>query len=131
MVVVSDYPGSLTALWRAAGEAAQRSAHLCVVDVSSNREFEDAALSDTDSSEARWRTVALSILRNPNVTISRIDLTGPGDLFDYCSVEGASLLVVDMAYFKEASRPGAPLGSLGADSDIDCDLLVVHEGPLR
>lgn len=129
VVVVSDYPGSLGALWRAAGEAAQHSAHLHVVEVGSVPAFENAVRTHSDDVPDRWRTIALAILRNPNVSISHLDLTGSADLMGYCRSAQASLLVVDVGYFQAASQPGGPLASLGGDSDMRCDLLIVNEDP--
>lgn len=129
VVVVSDYPGSLTALWRAAGEAAQRSAQLRIVDVGSAPGFEDVVHDHAGDAPDRWQTIALTILRNPNVSISHLDLTGPEDLIGYCRSAGASLLVVDAEYFQVASLAGKQLASLGGESGVPCDLLIVNEDP--
>lgn len=129
VVVVSDHPGSLTALWRAAGEAAQRSAQLHVVDVGSGPGFEDVVHDQAGDAPDRWHSIAMTILRNPNVSISHLDLTGADDLIGYCRSAGASLLVVDADYFKDASQAGQQLAPLGGEPGVRCDLLIVNEDP--
>lgn len=128
VVVVSGAPTYTTALQRAASEAGMRSVplHVLVVDSSSVGEGEPRP-NGTD--DARHRAVGLSVLNNPNVTVSHIDLsdTADEDVSDYCSSHGASLLVVDHGYYAHASRPGEPLDDLRHETaDLAYDVLIVH-----
>lgn len=129
VVVISEHPGSMTALLRAAAEAAHRSAHLHVVDIGPAPGFEKSVIQAPEKVRDREHLSALTILKNPNVTIAHIDLTDRNDLVECCRSVGASLLVVDFEYFKDASGPGGALESLGDEHGVTCDLLIIQTSP--
>lgn len=65
----------------------------------------------------------MSILRNPNVTITRID----GSLVEYCKAVGASLLVADPDLFTAGSELARLLEFVPDGTDLVCDVLIVRE----
>ena len=93
------------------------SVRLHVVDATGCGRFV-ATLSDPSQGiEDRERAVALSIVGNPNVTITRVD----GSLADYCQAVGATLMVVDHELFESTPKP-----EMGRTKQ-SCDLLIVRE----
>lgn len=123
VVVVSESPGSVAALRRAAEEAAMSSVHLHVVDATASGRFLATISEPSQEIEDRDRAVALSILGNPNVTITRVE----GSLADYCQDVGATLLVVDHEFFESASEPKGFLEPVMGGTNQACDLLMVRE----
>lgn len=123
VVVVSESPGSVAALRRAAEEAAMFSVRLHVVDATAAGRFLATITGPSDEVEDRERAVALSILGNPNVTVTRVD----DSLADYCQGVGARLLVVDHELFKSASEPEGLLEPVMGGTKQACDLLMVRE----
>lgn len=123
VVVVSESPGSVAALRRAAEEAAMFSVRLHVVDATAAGRFLGTITEPSREVEDRERAVALSILGNPNVTITRVE----GSLADYCQGVGARLLVVDQELFESASEPAGLLEPVMGGTNQVCDLLMVRE----
>lgn len=127
VAVVSDSPGSLAALRRAAEEAAMLSVHLQVVDACSSGALKKRLLGESESFDARDRSVALSILRNPNVTITHVDVSDFAGFVDLCQTIGASLLVMDAHCLGEPTVAGELVGATADDVALPCDVLVVSE----
>jgi hypothetical protein len=127
VVVVSDSKGGITALRRAAEEAALHSVPLYVLDPCSPRGLKERLLEDPDRFDDRDRSVALSILRNPNVTIRRVEGAGSREIVSSCRQVGGSLLVVDPACLGADGKLGELVGSVD-DIGHTWDTLVVN-GP--
>lgn len=127
IVVVSDSPGSVSALRRAAEEAAMHAVRLYVVDSCSSREFKVGLLEESGILGDRDRAVALSILSNPNVELAQIGLAHFDELVDFCNDLGASLLVLDPGCVGGFSGLDGLIGSGLEDVDLTCDVLVVRE----
>lgn len=127
VAVVSDSPGSLVALRRAAEEAAMLSVHLNVVDACSSGRFKQRLLGGLEDFDDRDRSVALSILRNPNVTISQVDVSEFAEVVDMCQTMGASLLVMDAHCLGEPTVARELVGATADDGALPCDVLVVSE----
>lgn len=125
VAVVSDSPGSLVALRRAAEEAAMLSVRLQVVDACSSGAFKQNLLGEPESFDARDRSVALSILRNPNVTITHVDVSDFAEVVDMCQRIGASLLVMDTHCLGEPTVAAELVGATADDVALPCDVLVV------
>jgi hypothetical protein len=130
VVVVSDSPGGITALRRAAEEAALHSVPLYVLDVCSPRGLKERLLEDADGFDDRDRSVALSILRNPNVTIRPAEGAGSHDIVASCRQIGGSLLVVDPACLGADEKLGELVRSVNQDMGHTLDILVVNEQEL-
>lgn len=127
VAVVSDSPGSLVALRRAAEEAAMLSVRLQVVDACSSGRLKQRLLGEPENFDARNRSVALSIFRNPNVAISQIDVSDFTEIVDMCQTLGASLLVMDARCLGEPTVAAELAGSAADDIDMPCDVLIVSE----
>lgn len=127
VAVVSDSPGSLVALRRAAEEAAMLSVHLQVVDTCSSGGFKKRLLGEPESFDARNRSVALSILRNPNVATTHVDASEFAEVVDMCRAIGASLLVMDAHCLGEPTVANELVGATADDAALPCDVLVVSE----
>lgn len=122
VVLVSESPGSAAALRRAAEAAAMRSVRLHVVDATASGRFVATISGPSQGIEDRERAVALSIIGNPNVTITRVD-----SLADYCRHVGATLLVVHHEFFERAPEPEKLLEPVMGGTNQICDLLMVRE----
>lgn len=127
VAVVSDSPGSLVALRRAAEEAALLSVRLQVVDACSSGRFKQRLLGEPENFDARDRSVALSILRNPNVAITHVDVSDFAEVVDMCQTVGASLLVMDAHCLGEPTIAAELGGSTADDIALACDVLIVSE----
>lgn len=127
VAVVSDSPGSLVALRRAAEEAAMLSVRLQVVDACSSGRFKQRLLGDSEDFDARDRSVALSILRNPNVALTHVDVSDFAEVVDMCRKAGASLLVMDAHCLGEPTVAAELVGSTADDVALGCDVLIVSE----
>lgn len=126
VAVVSDSPGSLVALRRAAEEAAMLSVRLQVVDACSSGRFKQRLLGgEPEDFNARDRSVALSILRNPNVVTTQVDVSDFAEVVDMCRTLGASLLVVDAQCWGEPTVASELVGSASDQIDMPCDVLIV------
>jgi len=126
IAVVSDSPGSVNALRRAAEEAAMLSVRLKVVDACSSGRFKQRLLDEPENLEDRDRSVALSILRNPNVTSTHVDVSDFAEVVDMCKASEASLLVMDAHCLGEPTVAAELVGAT-ADVALPCDVLVVSE----
>lgn len=129
VALVSDSTGSVTALRRAAEEAAMRSARVLVVDACSSHSFRAKLQDSPDSFDERERSVALSILRNPNVMSAHVDVADFGEIVSLCQQHGASLLVVDSGCLTETPGLVAQIGPALHRGDTKCDMLIVQEQP--
>lgn len=127
VAVVSDSPGSLVALRRAAEEAAMHSVHLQVVDACSSGRFKQRLLGEPENFDDRDRSVALSILRNPNVAITHVGVSEFAEVVDMCQTSGASLLVMDAHCLGEPTVAAELVGSTADDAALACDVLIVSE----
>lgn len=127
VAVISDSPGSLVALRRAAEEAAMLSVRLQVVDACSSGHFKQRLLGEPQDFDARDRSVALSILRNPNVAITQVDVSNFAEIVDMCQTLGASLLVMDARCLGEPTVAAELVGSSADDNALGCDVLIVSE----
>lgn len=127
VAVVSDSPGSLAALRRAAEEAAMLSVRLQVVDACSSGGFKRRLLGEPEDFDARDRSVALSILRNPNVVTTHVEMSDFTEVVGMCQTIKASLLVMDAHCLGEPSVAAELVGSTGDDVALPCDVLVVSE----
>ncbi len=125
VAVVSDSPGSLVALRRAAEEAAMLSVRLQVVDACSSGRFKQRLLGDPEDFDARDRSVALSILRNPNVATTQVDVSDFAEVVDMCRTLAASLLVVDAQCLGEPTVASELVGSASENIEMPCDVLIV------
>lgn len=125
VAVVSDSPGSLVALRRAAEEAAMLSVRLQVVDACSSGRFKQRLQGDPAGFDARDRSVALSILRNPNVATTQVDVSDFAEVVDMCRTLGASLLVVDAQCLGEPTVAAELVASASDGIDMSCDVLIV------
>lgn len=128
VVVVSEFPGSVAALRHAAGEAARRSVRLHVVDTCPTGAAKDRLAGESEFVDPGERETALSVLRNPRVVVSHVDIANPNDLSGYCKEVGASLLVVGKRLLGEGSQSGSSLGSLDNEIGPICDVLFVGDG---
>lgn len=126
VVVVSDAQGGVTALPRAAEEAAMHSVRLYVMDASAGG-FKEHLLKEHESAANRGCSVALSILRNPNVTTSHIDGADFSELDRFCHKVGASLLVLDWDCLSRFSELGRTIGCELKEPDLACDVLIVRK----
>ncbi|MFP3882997.1 MAG: universal stress protein [Actinomycetota bacterium] len=127
VAAVSDSPGSLVALRRAAEEAAMLSVRLQVVDVCSSGRLKQRLLGEPENFDARDRAVALSILRNPNVAITQVDVSDFAEVVDMCQTAGASLLVMDAQCLGEPTVAAELIRSTADDAALGCDVLIVSE----
>ncbi len=127
VAVLSDSRGSLVALRRAAEEAAMLSVRLEVVDACSSGRFKQRLLGEPENFDARDRAVALSILRNPNVAITQMNVSNFAEVVDMCQTLGASLLVMGAHCLGEPTVAAELAGSAAADIDMPCDVLIVSE----
>lgn len=130
VAVISGSPVSVAALRRAAAEAAMQSVHLHVLDSCQSEGLKDLLLHTPEMVGDRDRSAALSILRNPNVTTSRVPGGGLDEILAYCKQVGSSLLVMDIGCFGGLSE-GASLESLVDEIDLTCDLLLVREASAK
>jgi hypothetical protein len=128
VAVVSDSPGSLFALRRAAEEASMLAVRLEVIDACSSGCLKQRLLGEPESFDPRVRSVALSILRNPNVVVSRVDRTDFAEIVDLCQTLGASLLVVDPQCLGDSTVAAELIGSAAQDVDLGCDVLIARQG---
>lgn len=127
VAVVSDSPGSLVALRRAAEEAAMLSVHLRVVDACSGGGLKQRLQGEPENFDARDRAVALSIARNPNVAITQVDVSDFAEVVDLCQTAGASLLVMGVHCLGEPTVAAELVGTTANDAALGCDVLIVSE----
>lgn len=128
VVLVSDSQGGIAALRRAAEEAALHSVPLYVLDACSPLSLKERLLEDPDRFDDRDRSVALSILRNPNVTIRRLEGAGHPDIVASCRQIGGSLLVIDPACLGADGTLSELAGSIDHGTGQIWDILVVSRG---
>ncbi len=122
VVVASGSPGGVDALRRGAEEAALHSVHLYVLDTCAEG-LKERLLTEPEDVEDRDRSVALSILRNPNVATSVLEAARIDQVVGFCQQVGASLLVLDRGCLVEAS----PLGPILDEADLACNVLIVRD----
>lgn len=103
------------------------SVRLQVVDACSSGRFKQRLLGEPENFDARDRSVALSILRNPNVAITQIDVSNFAEVVDMCQTLGTSLLVVDARCLGEPMVAAELAGSATDDIEMPCDVLIVSE----
>lgn len=103
------------------------SVRLQVLDACSSGGFKKRLLGESEDFDARDRSVALSILRNPNVVVTQVAVSGFAKVVDMCQTLGASLLVMDARCLGEPTVAAELVGSASDDIDMPCDVLIVTE----